>query len=225
MKRTAFVIAACICCLGGGDLAVASKSEGKPVTVKVEIGKVTEVVLPGKIVKVIKGGQPDSVLVEVLDHSIYLLPKTDTPAEIFVSVHTGESYPLILQLSQERDIKVQVGSPDHQEFSTRTTYHDVMDLMKDLLLEKEPLMSTVLPHEGQIFLQDQHIQATVSQAYEVGDWRAYVLTAKNLTDQPVIVPVQQISAPNLLAVSSTRDMLSARGEANDSTKIYLIVRQ
>jgi hypothetical protein len=226
MKRLGIIALIGIQCVGFTLAAQAAKNEGKPVDIKVEIGKVTEVVFPEKIMKVIKGGQPDSVLVEVLDNSIYLLPKTDTPAGIFVTISSGVSYPLTLQMSQEHDIKVQIGSSNQKEEGvTRGMYSDVMDLMKDLLLEREPSMSTTLPHQGEVFLSDQHIKVTVNQAYEVGDWRAYVLTARNLINQTVIVPVEQMSLPNLLAVSAERDILAAAGQANDSAKVYVIVRQ
>ncbi len=225
MKRLGLMAVIVIQCFTV-TLSAEAKSEGKPVDIKVEIGKVTEVVFPEKIVNVIKGGQPDSVLVEVLDNSIYLLPKTDTPAGIFVTLSSGVSYPLTLQMSSEHDIKVRVGSLNHQEEnSTRGIYNDVMDLMKDLLLQKEPSMGTPLPHEGEVFLRDQNIKVSVEQAYDVGGWRAYVLMAQNLIDQAVIIPIEQMSLPNLLAVSAERDMLAARGQEHDSVRIYMIVRQ
>jgi hypothetical protein len=200
-----------------------AKDEGKPTDINVEVGKVTEVVFPQKVVKVIKGGQPDSILVEVLDNSVYLLPKTEKPADIFVTTSSGNSYPLTLHLSLERDIKIQIASKGSN--SSRNVYTDVMDLMKDLLLHKEPSMATVLPQEGKVFLTNQEIEITVDKAYELGEWKAYVFTARNLIHNAVIVPIEQLALPNLLAVSADQDMLLAKGEQGDRVKVYMITGQ
>jgi hypothetical protein len=211
--------------LASSELVLASspKDEGKVLNINVEIGKVSEVVFPAKVTKVIKGGQPDSILVEVLDHSVYLLPKTDTPPDIFVTTTAGSSYPLSLHLSQEHDIKVQVDSSARSSGSLGRNYNDVMDLMKDLLLQKELSMATVLPSQGEVLLSNQEIKLTVDKAYELGDWKAYVLTAKNLISNAVIIPIEQITLPNLLAISADQDMLFASGQQGDNAKVYMIV--
>ena len=188
--------------------------------VKVETGKVTEVSFPEKVAKVVKGGEPDSILVEVLDESVYILPKTDVPPDIFVTTISGDSYPLKLHIAQEHDIKIQIGN--RQPNSSRGTYSDVMDLMKDLLLNRDPVMATFLPEGGKVFLANQEIKLTVDKAYELGDWKAYVLSARNLINNAVIIPIEQMTLPNLLAVSSDQDMLSASGQSGDSTKVYMI---
>ncbi|MBF0490643.1 MAG: type-F conjugative transfer system secretin TraK [Candidatus Omnitrophica bacterium] len=210
----------------GGVQAAGAKDEGRPVEIKVEIGKVSEVAFPEKVSKVVKGGAPDSVLVEVLDHSVYLLPKTNPPADIFVTTTAGISYPLSLRISKERDIKVQVGvfhsgSPGSSSWG----YGDVMDVMRDLLLKKEPAMATVLPQKGEVFLSNGQIRLTVDKAYELGRWKAYVLTARNQIKNAVIIPVQQITMPHLLAISTERDLLSARGREGDKAQVYIIIGQ
>ena len=222
-------LSSCVIPAGASDF----KDEGRATDIRVEVGKVTEVTFPEKIAKVIKGGQPDSVLVEVLGNSVYLLPKTDTPPDIFVTTTSGNSYPLNLHISQEHDIKVEVGSSkNRQSNSSKGGYSDVMDLMKDLLLSREPSMATILPEAGQaclsgrqVFLSNHEIKLTVDKAYELGNWKAYVLTAHNLIKNAVIIPVEQMSLPNLLAVSAEKDMLAAKGQQGDSTKVYMITGQ
>ncbi len=209
----------CVLPVGASDI----KDEGRPADINVEIGKVTEVTFSDKVIKVIKGGKPDSVLVEVLDASVYLLPKTSVLPDIFVTTASGSSYPLSLHISKDRDIKIQIGSSKYKSSNVyKSVYSDVMDLMRDLMLQREPVMATVLPQVGQVLLANKEIQLTVDKAYELGDWRAYILTANNLINSAVIIPVEQISLPNLLAISTDQDMLFAHGQQGDSTKVYMI---
>lgn len=205
-----------------------SKDEGKARDIQVEVGKVTEVIFPDKVAKVVKGGPQDSVLIEVLDNMVYLLPKADNLSDIFITTTTGNSYPLNLHVGSQHDIKVQVGTANHKELGISPevgTYAGVMDLMKDLLLGREPAGATVLPIKSQLLLSDRKLQLKVEKGYELTGWRAYVLTAKNLMNNAVIVPLEQISLPNLLAISSDRDMLAARGQEGDTTRVYLITGQ
>ncbi|MBI3602721.1 MAG: type-F conjugative transfer system secretin TraK [Candidatus Omnitrophica bacterium] len=199
------------------------KDQGKPIDIQVEVGKVTEVVFPAKVAKVVKGGAVDSVLVEVLDNSVYMLPKTDDPSDIFVMTTSGNSYPLNLHISREHDIKVQIGSFNHQPKFSAGVYGDVMDLMKDLLLQKEPAGATALPGGNQVLLANRQIQLKVDKAYELAGWKAYVLTARNLMNNAVIIPIEQMTLPNLLAVSSDQDMLAAKGQQGDAAKVYVIM--
>jgi len=204
--------------------AVASefKDEGRLTNVNVQIGKVTEIVFPSKIAKVVKGGDPESVLVEVLDNSLYVLPKTESPPDIFVTTVLGSSYPLNLHLAKEHDIKIQV-APSRPNQASSGQYLDVMDLMKDLLLDKEPAGATLLSQGGESILTNSQIQIKVSKAYELLNWKAYVLTAYNLSPNAVIVPIEQLSLPHLLAVSAEQEMLKAKGQEGDTTKLYMIV--
>lgn len=202
-----------------------SKEEGKPTAINVEVGKVSEVVFPDNVAKVVKGGEPNSILVEVLDNSLYILPKSENPADIFVTTSSGISYPLSLHLSKERDIKVQVGPVRKPSFSTNKTYSDVMGLMKDLLLQKELPMATNLNQKGQVILSNGNIQLTIDKAYELGSWKAYVLKARNISRNAVIIPIEQMILPNLLAVSADQDNLSSLGQEGDSTNVYMVVGQ
>ncbi len=205
-----------------------SKDEGKARDIRVEVGKVTEVVFPDKVAKVIKGGPQDSVLIEVLDNTVYLLPKADNLSDIFVTTTTGNSYPLNLHVGSQHDIKVQVGTANHKELGISAeigTYAGVMDLMKDLLLHREPAGATLLPSKGQLFISDQKLQLKVEKSYELAGWKAYVLTAKNLMNNAVIIPLEQISLPDLLAISADQDMLAAKGQEGDAAKLYLITGQ
>ncbi len=200
------------------------KDEGVPCDIKVEIGKVTQVEFPAKIAKVVKGGSQDSVLVEVLDNSVYLLPKTEDPSDVFITTTAGNSYPLNLLVGTNHDIKIRIGNFKNKGlYPVSSGYSDLMDLMKDLLLENEPAGATTLPANGKVILSNQQMSLTVEKAYEMTSWNAYILVARNMINNAVIVPIEQISLPNLLAISADRDMISAKGQEGDVARIYIIV--
>ncbi|MBI4309627.1 MAG: hypothetical protein HY591_04780 [Candidatus Omnitrophica bacterium] len=190
-------------------------------SVHVAVGKVSEVVFPEKVAKVIKGGAADSVLVEVLDNSVYVLPKTNTPADIFVTGVSGKSYPLDLVIAAQHDIRVEVSGQNLRRIS-REINLNAMDLMKEILRGVEPAGATVLKNSKSMALNGGQIKMTVEVIYDFPHIAAYIFKAQNLSDNSVIVPVQQISFLNLLAVTSDQDMLKPKGEEGDNTKVYIV---
>lgn len=199
---------------------VAKEKDVFATAIKVEVGKVSEVVFPDRVVKVVKGGAPDSILVEVMDHAVYLLPKTELPADIFVTTSSGKSYPLLLKVATERDIKVHVGGSSKRN-GQAYGYTDVMDLMKDLLLGHQPLMATPFGTKGDVLFETEELKLVIERAYQMNAWRAYVLKMHNLTAQELIVPIERIVLPDLLAISADKDILSAKGQ-EDETLVYVI---
>lgn len=215
--REIFILLALLCVSGCYDMAHAFPSTDVHVTA----GKVSEVVLPEKVAKVIKGGAADSVLVEVLDDSVYIMPKSNAPADVFVTGVSGESYPLNLLISPQHDVRVQIKGPSVQK-SSREARVEVMDVMKEMLLGHEPAGATLLKTVKTLAFDSQQIKLSVDQAYDLPHIAVYVLKAQNLIDNSVIIPLQQISFPHLLAAASDEDMLQPKGREGDTTKVYII---
>jgi hypothetical protein len=192
-----------------------------PMDIHVTVGKVSEVVFGEKVAKIIKGGSTDSVLVEVLDNSIYVLPKTNSPSDIFVTGVSGESYPLNLIVGAQHDIRVEV-SGSARRLSSQSSKLGPLELMKEVLLGHEPAGSTILKGGQTIALEDQNLKLTVQVIYDLPHMAAYILKAQNLTDNNLVVPLEQITFPNLLAITADQDMLKPQGEVGDATRVYLI---
>lgn len=215
----------CICIfLNVGNVWAKDIAKQEPgTTVHVAVGKVSEVFFQEKIAKVIKGGASDSVLVEVLDQSLYLLPKSNAPADIFVTTVSGRSYPLALTIAPQHDIKVEINGGSVSSISPGAG-NDVMDVMKDILSGHEPPGSTALKvNRADVLFKDSKIQLHVRSGYDLPALTAYILEAKNLTDNSVIVPIEQVTFPRLLAITSDRDMIAPKGREGDSTAVYLVV--
>ena len=195
-----------------------------PIDVHVSLGKVSEVVFPEKVAKVIKGGVGDSVLVEVLDNTVYLLPKTDAPADVFVTGVSAQSYPLNLVVSPQHDIRVEVNGQSARRIS-QDIKQGALDLMKAILLGHEPAGATVLKGGQSVILSNQDIKFTVNMIYDFPHLAAYVFKAKNLTDNSVVVPVEQVSFPHLLAITADEDVLRPQGQEGDTTQVYLVAEK
>ena len=53
---------------------------------------------------------------------------------------------------------------------------------------------------------------------------AYVMVCENLLDRSIIVPVEQVNFPHLLAVSSEKDLFdTAKGTDGAITKVFMVV--
>ena len=215
----------CICILlNVSNVWAKDISKQEPATaVHVAVGKVSEGFFPEKIAKVVKGGASDSVLVEVLDQSLYLLPKSNTPADVFVTTVSGRSYPLTLTIAPQHDIKVEINGGSVSSISPNAG-SNVMDVMKDIRSEHEPPGSTALKvNRADVLFKDSKIQLHVRSGYDLPALTAYILEARNLTDNSVIVPIEQVTFPRLLAITSDRDMIAPKGREGDRTAVYLVV--
>ena len=207
-----------------GNVLAQDASKQHPTAVHVTVGKVSEVVFPEKVAKIIKGGAPDSVLVEVLDQSVYLMPKSDTPADIFVTGVSGRSYPLNLSIAPQHDIRVEIGGSSVLSYSVESANNSAMDVMKDILAGHEPAGATALKGDhGGVLFKDGQIQLSVRSGYDLSTLTVYILEAHNLTDNSVIIPLEQFSFPRLLAAASDRDMIAPKGQEGDRTAVYLVV--
>lgn len=190
--------------------------------VHVSLGKVSEIVLPEKVAKVIKGGAVDSVLVEVLEKSVYVLPKANQPADIFITGVSGTSYPINLVMGEEHDLRVDVQT-DKKVVANAHGNLDPLDLMKILLRKEEPLGANLLKVGQRVQLKESNIGLKVDRIYDFPSMAAYIIKAHNPDRNNSILPLEQISFPNILAIAADEDMLMPEGLAGDTTTIYMIV--
>ncbi len=193
-------------------------------TVHVSVGKVSEVSFPENIAKVVKGGAADSILVEAMDSALYILPKTDTPSDIFVTGVSGRSYPLNLKVSGAHDLNVVIGGGKTAAKGYQGGIN-VMDVMKDVLLGHEPAGATVLKIDRKITLKDDPIELRFVAAYDFPIMSVYIIKARNLSDNIAIVPTEKIMFKGLSAITSQSDTLNPTGTDGDQTTMYMIVNK
>ena len=196
---------------------------GKPLDIHVATGRVTQVSFPEKVAKIIKGGGGDSVLVEVLDTAVFILPKKEHPADIFVTSISGQTYPLNLQISPTHDVKVDVAYAFDGKRSQEENRSDVIDLMKVLLQGGVPAGASVVESKEERLISDGQIQLILNTVFELPKLNGLILTAKNLTNNAVVLPIQGVHYPRLLAISSDQDTLTAKDQEGAYSKIYIVV--
>ncbi len=199
--------------------------DGRPLDINVASGKITEVIFPEKVAKIIKGGGADSVLIEVLDYSVFVLPKHESPADIFVTSVKGESYPLNLIMGKEHEAKVKITYAFDPNRASGDNRSDVMDLMKVLIQGRVPAGATVLEAKEQRPIAQGQIELTLNTVFELPKLNGLVLTAKNVSDNTVIIPIQAISYPRLLAISSDADSLNPMKQEGNQARIYMVVEK
>lgn len=195
---------------------------GRAIDINVSTGKITEVVFPEKVAKIIKGGEADSVMIEVLDYSVYVLPKKPFPADIFVISVTGTSYPVNLVMGHGLDTKVKVSYSFEQNKGLNNRNYTV-DLIKVMMQGRVPAGASIIEGQEQTLIHNQQIKLKLDTIFELPQFKGFVMTAENLMDHAVIIPIQQIGFSNLLAISSGQDILGPQGKQGSRTKVYMVV--
>lgn len=189
--------------------------------VNVTIGKVSQVSFPLNIAKVIKGGSADSILVEALDRDLYIMPKSDSPANIFVTDVAGASYALNLQIAKVHDVSVLI---NQDKIRSRSNYavNNMMLIMKEMLLGHELVGADQIKLNYVIQLKNSPISLEFLYAYEYPSLTAYIIQAKNLANKMTVVPVEHLSLGRVLGIASDTDTLMPKGQEGDHTNIYMI---
>ncbi len=96
--------------------------------------------------------------------------------------------------------------------------------MRSLFLRQDVSGSSIMPNLNQEILNNGHIKLTLLTKYELPEVTAMVLTIQNLRKRSIVVPVQKISVPKLMAIASNEDILQANGQEGDQTLLFMIVR-
>jgi len=196
--------------------------KGKPITINVEVGKITEVVLPKDIASIAKGVASEVLQIEVLGERLYLLPLQSITADIYIITTDGTSYPINLVVGKgEWYTRVNIAKPGIKDIQKKGPNFTI-ELIRMLLLGIEPPGSTRLDGNVEVF-NNGYMKLTLKTIYELPNCNSYILTAENLHNKSIVFPMQDIEFPNLLVISVDRQVLGPKGEENSKTKIYMAV--
>ncbi len=195
----------------------------EPLNIKVGVSKLTTITFPKKVAQLVKSGDPESILVENRGYSVFVTPKNIPVAQLIVVTEDGEKYPLNFIYEDTVDDMVSISMQSVCE--ERQDKNLTIALMKELFIGRVPAGATVINKRKVIHLKDQHLKLVFEKTYELPQSKVYLVTAQNMIKQAVVVPVQQIVYPNLLAIASDREVLFPKGEEGSQTKLYMIVRK
>ena len=201
--------------------------------VKLKLNMITELEFPETISNVTKGIPAESLQVETLGKRMFLMARDMLDTHIYVVTHDNVSYCLHLAIDDAMalphvDIKKPVLSQAGDEKNKDAS--NTIELMKNLMAGKTiDSASSLVPLKEEIF-NDKRFRIVIDEAYEFpGRMKAFILTFENLTGKPVVIPVEHIELPGLLAISVENQMLEARSTDGDKktsiskTKAYLVV--
>jgi hypothetical protein len=189
------------------------------VVVKAALGQAVEIVVENGVGDLVRSGDPSTVKVEHTAGHLFLTPLTSSPADVTIIDMQGQSHLIRCVFDQFVDQKIVIG--DCVSADENNTRQDaVMALMRDLIRGSAPVGATQKKANAVMF-DDGKVRLRVVLIQELPRLLGYVMVVENLTPGPAAVPVQQMSFPGLLAVSSAKDVL-VQGEKGD---VYMVVNR
>ncbi len=230
-KRIFILLVVLVLFRSGQAAAFEASVDNKEIPLRLKSGMITEAEFPEKIANVTKSVSSESLQIETLGNRMFLLPRDNFDSKIYVVTQDNESFCLHLIMDEiQPPTRIKITKPKQtiNEVETKDTANTV-ELMKALLTNRQPIGSVSSRlHQKEIF-NDGKLRIVIDAVYEFrGNTKAFALTFENLTHKPVVVPVEHIELPGLLAISIDSQILEARPFASDkaasayTAKAYMI---
>jgi hypothetical protein len=216
-----------------GQVNVSGASDySDEISLRLKAGMITEAEFPDKIANVTKIVASEILQIETLGNRIFLLPRESFDSRLYVVTQDNVSYCLHLIMDETQAatrIKIEKPHQTANEEQGRDTANTV-ELMKALLTGRQPPGSVSSKLHPQDIFNNAKLRITIDEVYELANGtKAFVLTFENLVDKPVIVPIEHIELPGLLAISVDSQILEARPHNTNkkpsgyTTRAYMIV--
>ena len=198
-------------CLAATIRVVRNSQESIPIRVKA--GAITEVEFEEKIANITKSVSSDILQIETLENRIFLLSLKNTDSDIYVVTQDNVSYALrVTAVSGDNDSRVRIRKPADKivDISNKDEVTTI-DVMKALMTGSYPAGAGVVEGEKIELFNNGWLRLTTDKIFELsGGARALVVTAENLIDKPIVIPIQNIELPGLLAISVDNEILEGR---------------
>ncbi len=217
---------------GRANASSASDYNVDSIPLRLKAGMITEAEFPDKIANVTKSVASDILQIETLGNRIFLLPRENLESQVYVITQDNVSYCLHLIMDEtEAPTRIKIKKP-HGQVSAEQTKEtaNTVELMKALLTGKQPSGSVSSKLHPQEIFNNGKFRIIIDEAYELSNnLKALVLTFENLDHKPLVVPIEHIELPGLLAISVDSQILEAgpRNTNNKSaaytTKAYMIM--
>lgn len=232
LKRLFYSMIVSVLFLTGQVNASGASDYSDEITLRLKTGMITEAEFPDKIANVTKSVTSEILQIETLGNRIFLLPRENLESQVYVITQDNVSYCLRLIMDEaQAPTRVKIKKPHSRanEEQCKDTGNTV-ELMKALLTGRQPPGAVSAKLHPQDIFNNAKLRITIDEVYELaGGTKTFVLTFENLIDKPVVVPIEHIELPGLLAISVDSQILEARPhDANKkpskhTTKAYMIV--
>jgi len=204
------------------------------ISVRLKAGMITEVELPDKIANVTRIVSSEILQIETLGNKMFLLPKENCDSQIYVVTQDNVSYCLRLIMDgTQAPSRIKIEKP--RETSNEKQNKDIADtleLMKALLTGRLPSGAVSSKLHPQEIFNNGKFRMVIEEVYDLSvNAKAFVLTFENLDCKPIVVPIEHIEIPGLLAISVDSQILEARPHDLNkktsayTTKAYMIVER
>ena len=192
-----------------------------PVEVLAIAGKTNELYFESGIASLVRSGVKETLTVEQMANHLFVTPLTENPADLIIIDLQGQSFKLHFVFGKGYDDKIVVKAAT-QKSDTEAGDNSTIGLIRELVMDRPPKGSTEKRTDTVVFDNGQ-LRLHLITVYELPQVLCYVMVVENLLNQSIIVPVQQIGFPRLLAVSSEKDLLTAKGTDGAMAKVYMVV--
>ncbi|MFA5346036.1 MAG: hypothetical protein WC315_07175 [Candidatus Omnitrophota bacterium] len=204
------------------------------IPVVLNTGMITEAEFPANIANVTKNVSSDSLQVETLGNRMFLLARKTFDSQIYVITDDNISYCLHLIMDETQAptrIKITKPKETKKDAEDKGTINTV-ELMKTLINGGAFQNVASLKLNSREIFNNRDLRITAEEIYELSNGiKAFVLTFENLTYKPIVVPIEHMEFPGLLAISIESQTLEARPyDANKksssyATRAYMIVEE
>jgi hypothetical protein len=205
---------------------VSSDNDAKTaIPLKLKTGVVTEAEFPEKIANITKSISSEILQIETLGNRMFLLARESLDSKVYVVTQDNESFCLHLIMDEaQAPSRIKITKPHEAENDEKNSdIVNTVELMKALLTGRQPpgVASSKL-HSREIF-NNAKLRIIVDEVYEFpNNAKALCLTFENLTRKPLVVPIEHIELPGLLAVSIDTQILEPRPhDIKKKTSVYM----
>ncbi len=191
---------------------------GQIMVINTATDQITEVVFPSPIKNVVTNFNPMEISIEYSTKHLYLQPILAPKGNVFVPTKNGTSYPLFIRNVRKGGMDTRVVIKDKEwQIKKKYTNENIIAYMRELLTGRATV-AQVLTSKKVVYKNDI-FKVTVLQTYEWAAYTGYICEVNNLTEESIVIPIQQMTLPDLKAVAIDQEVLPPK----ESTYLYLLI--
>lgn len=205
------------------NVSKAAGSEGE-IPLRLKTGMITEAEFPEKVANITKSISSEALQIETLGNRMFLLARESLDSKVYVVTQDNESFCLHLVMDETLAVsRIKIEKPHQQTNEEEANALNSVELMKALLSGRQPhgAVSSTL-NKREIF-NNAKLRISIDEVYEfLNNVKAFCLTFENLTRKPLVVPIEHIELPGLLAISIDTQILEPRPhDTKKKTSVYM----
>ncbi|MBF0619942.1 MAG: type-F conjugative transfer system secretin TraK [Candidatus Omnitrophica bacterium] len=217
-KRVALFMLGCMVCMPYAQADQQINAEGS-YAVRAAAGKAVEIVCEAGLANLVRSGDPATLKVEHASGHLFVTPLGAPVAELVIMDIRGRSYRFRFVLEGPADDKIVIAGARSVEPAEGT---GTPGIIRDLVLGRVPA-GAVERKSDEVVFDDGKIVLRMMALYELPQVVAYVMSAENRLKTSVVMPIEEIALPGMLAVSAEKDILAAEGAEGSIIKVYAVV--